>query len=141
MANLNLLPYENRGKKDLIMKIIFSSISRLIFSYSKFLASLIFLSTIGTFAYSVESYTYLKCDDRYYRLTGNYLESNYNVRTKKFKYKYTIHAYTENYIGIGSQKIDPSSGEYKDKNGKIICIMKKITFNDLPKLEADGKLF
>lgn len=141
MANLNLLPYENRGEKGLIMNIIFSSISRLIFSYSKFLASLIFLSTIGTFAHSTEAYTYLKCDDRYYRLNGNYLESNYNVRTKKFKYKYTIHTYTENYIGIGSQKIDRSSGEYKDKKGKIICIMKKITFNDLPKLEADGKLF
>ena len=88
MANLNLLPYENRGEKDLIMNIIFSSISRLIFSYSKFLASLIFLSTIGTFAHSTETYTYLKCDDRYYRLTGNYLESNYNVRTKKFTYKH-----------------------------------------------------
>ena len=141
MANLNLLPYENRGEKGLIMNIIFSSISRLIFSYSKFLASLIFLSTIGTFAHSTEAYTYLKCDDRYYRLNGNYLESNYNVRTKKFKYKYTIHTYTENYIRVGSQKIDRNSGEYKDKNGKIICIMKKITFNDLPKLEADGKLF
>ena len=141
MANLNLLPYENRGEKDLIMDIIFSSISRLIFSYSKFLASLIFLSTIGTFAHSTEAYTYLKCDDRYYRLNGNYLESNYNVRTKKFKYKYTIHTYTENYIGIGSQKIDRSSGEYKDKNGKIICIMKKISFKDLPQLEDEGKLF
>ena len=86
------------------MKIIFSSISRLIFSYSKFLASLIFLSTIGTFAHSAEAYTYLKCDDRYYRLTGEYLESNYNVRTKKFKYIYIIHAYTENYIKLDIKK-------------------------------------
>lgn len=141
MANLNFLPYENRGEKDSIMKIIFSSISRLIFSYSKFLASLIFLSTLGTFAHGAEAYTYLKCDDRYYRLTGDYLESNYNVRTKKFTYKHIIHAYTENYIKIGYQKIDRNSGEYKDKNGKIICIMKKITFKDLPQLEDEGKLF
>ena len=123
------------------MKLIFSSISRLIFSYSKFLASLVFFSSIGTFAYSAEAYTYLKCDDRYYRLTGTYLDSNYNVRTKKFKNSYKIYAYTENYISAGYQKIDRNSGEYKDKNGKVICIMKKITFKDLPQLEAEGKLF
>ena len=123
------------------MKIIFSSISRLIFSYSKFLASLVFLTSIGTFAHTAEIYTYLKCDDRYYRLTGTYLESNYNVRTKKFKYKNIIHAYTENYILVGSNEIDRNSGKYKDKNGKIICIMQKITFKDLPELNAEGKLF
>ena len=72
------------------MKLIFSSISRLIFSYSKFLASLVFFSSIGTFAHSADAYTYLKCDDRYYRLTGTYLDSNYNVRTKKFEYFDTI---------------------------------------------------
>ena len=123
------------------MKLIFSSISRLIFSYSKFLASLIFLSSIGTFVHSAEAYTYLKCDDRYYRLSGTYLDSNYNVRTKKFKNSYKIYAYTENYISVGYQKIDRNSGEYKDKNGKVVCVMKKITFKDLPQLEAKGKLF
>ena len=123
------------------MKLIFSSISRLIFSYSKFLASLIFLSSIGTFAHSAEVYTYLKCNDRYYRLSGTYLNSNYNIRTKKFTNSFKIHAYTENYISAGYQKIDRNTGEYKDKNGKIICIMKKITFNDLPKLNTEGKLF
>ncbi len=123
------------------MKLIFSSISRLIFSYSKFLASLIFLSSIGTFAHSAEVYTYLKCNDRYYRLSGTYLNSNYNIRTKKFTNSFKIHAYTENYISAGYQKIDRNTGEYKDQNGKIICIMKKITFNDLPKLDTEGKLF
>mgnify|MGYP001242430503 FL=1 len=123
------------------MKSIFSSISRLIFTYSKFLVNLIFLSSIGTFVHSAEAYTYLKCDDRYYRLSGTYLDSNYNVRTKKFKNSYKIYAYTENYISVGYQKIDRNSGEYKDKNGKIICVMKKITFNDLPKLDTEGKLF
>ena len=94
-----------------------------------------------SFAHTAEVYTYLKCDDRYYRLTGTYLESNYNVRTKKFKFKYIIHAYTENYISVGYQKIDRNTGQYKDKNGKIICIMKKITFKDLPQLDASEKLF
>ena len=123
------------------MKLIFSSISRLIFSYSKFLASLIFFSSIGTFAHSTEAYTYLKCNEKYYKLTGDYLKSNYNVRTKKFKYKFIIDAYTENYISVGYQKIDRNTGAYKDKNGKVICIMKKITFSDLPKLDTEGKLF
>ena len=58
-----------------------------------------------------------------------------------FKNSYKIYAYTENYISAGYQKIDRNSGEYKDKNGKVICIMKKITFKDLPQLEAKGKLF
>tara|TARA_X000000368_G_C22746730_1_gene586446 strand:+ start:152 stop:523 length:372 start_codon:yes stop_codon:yes gene_type:complete len=123
------------------MKLIFSSISRLFFSYSKFLASLVFLSSIGTFAYSAEAYTYLKCDDRYYKLSGTYLRSNYNVRTKKFKYKVKIYAYTKDYIKFGYNKINRNTGEYKDKNGKVVCIMKKIAFKDLPQLEAEGKLF
>ena len=123
------------------MKLIFSSISRLIFSYSKFLASLIFFSSIGTFAHSTEAYTYLKCNEKYYKLTGDYLKSNYNVRTKKFKNSFKVHAYTNDYIRFGYFKIDRNTGEYKDKNGKIICIMKKITFNDLPQLKSEGKLF
>ncbi len=72
------------------MKLIFSSISRLIFSYSKFLASIVFLSTIGTFTNSSEASTHFKCDDTYYKLTNSYLDNNYNVRTKKFKYSQYI---------------------------------------------------
>ena len=66
------------------MKLIFSSISRLIFSYSKFLLTLVLLSTLGTSANSTESPSYLKCNDNYYRLTGYNLKTNNNVRTKKF---------------------------------------------------------
>ena len=123
------------------MKLIFSSISRLIFSYSKFLASLIFLSSIGTFAHSSELYTFLECNNKYYRLSGTYISSNYNVRTKKFSNSFKIYAYTSDYISFGYYSIDRNTGEYKDKNGKVICIMKKITFNDLPQLKTDGKLF
>ena len=123
------------------MKIAFSSISRLIFSYSKFLTSLFFLSSIGTLAHSSEYYTYLECNDQYYRLSGTYVHTNYNVRTKKFKNSFKVHAYTNDYIRFGYFKIDRNTGEYKDKNVKIICIMKKITFNDLPQLKSEGKLF
>tara|TARA_B100001057_G_scaffold428581_1_gene454153 strand:- start:403 stop:678 length:276 start_codon:yes stop_codon:yes gene_type:complete len=86
MANLNLLPYQNRGEKDCVMKIIFSSISRLIFSYSKFLAGLLFITTLGTNVNATDTQnTYLKCNDSYNRLDGNYLSSHHNIRTKKFK--------------------------------------------------------
>ena len=80
------------------MKIIFSSISRLIFSYSKFLAGLVLFSTIGTYAHSSEGPTYLKCKDRYYKLTGTSIQSSYNVRTKKFTYSSEIWSYTNDYI-------------------------------------------
>ena len=45
------------------MKIIFSSISRLFFSYSKFFASLVLLSGINSFAYAADQPTYLKCNE------------------------------------------------------------------------------
>jgi len=67
------------------MKIIFSSISRLIFAYSKFFTSLLILSSIGTIVHSSEGQTYLKCNDSYQKLIVTYLDSNFNVRTKKFK--------------------------------------------------------
>ena len=44
-------------------------------------------------------------------------------------------------IKFGYNKIDRNTGEFKDKNDKLICIMKKIAFNDLPQLDAEGKIF
>ena len=122
------------------MKIIFSSIFRLIFSYSKFVASLILLSSIGTFANSSETPTYLKCGENYYQLTGKVLRSNYNVRTKNFQQSRYIRSYTENFISTDYLVINRNNGELK-VNGKVICVMKKITFNELPKLNDEGKLF
>ena len=125
------------------MKLIFSSISRLIFSYSKFLASLIILSALGTGVNaSNNAFTYLKCNDNYYRLNGYYLSSNYNVRTKKFKNNWKISDYTTNHIRMmyGS-KIDRNTGEYKNSKGELICILKVISPKDLPKLNDEGKLF
>ena len=125
------------------MKLIFSSISRLFFAYSKFLASLFILSTLGTSVNaSNPEFTYLKCNDNYYRLSGNYLSSNYNVRTKKFKNHWKITDYTTNYIRIEyGGKINRNTGEYKSSNGRSICILEVINLKDLPKLNDKGKLF
>ena len=122
------------------MKLVFSSIARLFFSYSKFLAGLVLFSTIGTYAHSSEGPTYLKCKDRYYKLTGTSIQSSYNVRTKKFTYSSEIWSYTNDYIRFHGGYLDRNTGEWK-VDGKVKCVAKKITYNDLPKLNAEGKLF
>ena len=122
------------------MKIIFSSISRLLFSYSKFLASIILLSTISNNAYSSDLPTYLKCNNNYYKLSGITLGSNYNVRTKKFRDLDYIRKYNENFILTDYFSINRNNGQLKI-NEKLICIVKKISFNDLPNLNDEGKLF
>jgi len=122
------------------MKIIFSSISRLIFAYSKFFAGIVLFSSIGTIVHSSEGPTYLKCNDSYYRLTGFYLSSNYNVRTKKFKESDKIERYDENYISASFFTIDRNNGELSI-GGKVMCVAKKITPEELPKLKDEGKLF
>tara|TARA_B100001564_G_C20062650_1_gene412630 strand:+ start:84 stop:473 length:390 start_codon:yes stop_codon:yes gene_type:complete len=129
------------------MKIIFSSISRLFFSYSKFFASLALLSGISSFAYAADQPTYLKCNERYYKLTGLEMRSSYNVRTKKFKYSYQILSYTNDYIKLNyigmyvGWTINRNTGEFKTLKDKVACIMNKISFKDLPKLNDHGKLF
>ena len=122
------------------MKIIFSSISRLFFSYSKFLASIILLSSISNNAYSSDLPTYLKCNNDYYKLTGITLSSNYNVRTKKFREIDYIRKYNENFITTDYLLINRNNGQLKI-HGKLKCIVKKISLNDLPKLDDEGKLF
>ena len=125
------------------MKLIFSSIARLFFSYSKFLSTLVLMSTLGTTVNASEpKYTYLKCDDRYYRLSGHYLSSNYNIRTKRFKNHYNVTDYKTNYIRIQyGSIIDRNTAEYKNSKGDVICKFEVINFNDLPKLNDSGKFF
>ena len=126
---------------NVIMKIIFSSLSRLFFAYSKFILMVMMLSTFGTAVHSSEA-TYLECDDKYYRLTGTYIESNYNIRTKKFKNKQEVSSYGVNYIWLQyGSKINRNNGEYISRSGKKICILKKISFLNLPALNQEGKLF
>ena len=125
------------------MKLVFSSIARLFFSYSKFLSTLVLMSTLGTTVNASEpKYTYLKCDDRYYRLSDYYLSSNYNIRTKKFKNHYEVTDYKTNYIRIQyGSIIDRNTAEYKNSKGDLICKFEVINFEDLPKLNDSGKLF
>ena len=125
------------------MKLVISSIARLFFSYSKFLSTLVLISTLGTSVNASEpKYTYLKCDDRYYRLSGHYLSSNYNIRTKKFKNHYEVTDYKTNFIRIKyGSVIDRNTGEYKNSKGDVICQFKVIDFKDLPKVNDEGKLF
>ena len=125
------------------MKLVFSSIARLFFSYSKFLSTLVLMSTLGTTVNASEpKYTYLKCDDRYYRLSGHYLSSNYNIRTKKFKNHYNVTDYKINYIRIQyGSIIDRNTAEYKNSKGDVICKFEVINFKDLPKVNDSGKLF
>ena len=125
------------------MKLVFSSIARLFFSYSKFFSTLILISTLGTSVNASEpKFTFLKCDDRYYRLSGHYLSSNYNIRTKKFKNHYEVTDYKTNYIRIKyGYIIDRNTGEYKNSKGDLICQLKVINFKSLPKVNDKGKLF
>ena len=125
------------------MKLVFSSIARLFFSYSKFLSTLVLISTLGTSVNASEpKYTYLKCNDRYYQLSGYYLSSNYNIRTKKFKNHNEITDYKTNYIRIKyGFIIDRNSGDYKNSKGDVICQFEVINLKDLPKVNDVNKLF
>ena len=125
---------------ETFMKTMFSSVSRLFFAYSKFIVMVTMLSGLSTVAQSSEA-TYLKCNSKYYRLTGTYLESNYNIRSKKFTYKKTIFSYGENYIRFGNfERINRNNGEWTS-NGKVVRTCKKISRDELPKINQEGKLF
>jgi len=126
---------------EIFMKTIFSSISRLFFAYSKFIVMATMLSTLSTVVHSSEA-TYLECNDNYYRLTGTYFESNYNIRTKKFASKYKLYSYGVDFIHIQYRgKINRNTGEWKDSDGANVCILKKINLGELPALNQEGKLF
>ena len=103
------------------------------------------LSTIGTGvnADTNNEATYLKCENKYVRLTGVSFSTNYNVRTKKFSLHNKIHSYGNNYIifGSSSYKLNRNNGEWSDFFGKLIRTCKKISFSELPKLNSEGKLF
>jgi len=66
------------------MKKILANITRLTITYSKFLLMIIILSSSGTVSKADDAYTYLKCEARYLQLSGLYIKSNYNIRTKKY---------------------------------------------------------
>ena len=125
---------------EIFMKTMFSSISRLFFAYSKFIVMVTILSGFSTGANSSEI-AYLECDARYFKLTGTYLESNYNIRAKKFTNKSKIYSYKSDFINLGYGEINRNTGEWKDSHGDTVCILKKINRDELPKINQEGKLF
>ena len=128
------------------MKKFIVNISRITITYSKFLIMIVLLSSSGTPVKANDSITYLKCGVDYLKLTGNYISSNYNIRTKKFLNSYKIKQYGEIWIYANNYSLSPSyirlnrnTGEKNSGSSKIAC--KKINFTELPKLDDEGKKF
>ena len=71
------------------MKKILANINRLTITYSKFLLIIMALSFSGTAVRASDTYTYLNCGIEYFRLSGDYIYKNYNIRTKRFLESYS----------------------------------------------------
>ena len=122
------------------MKKFIANITRITITYSKFLIMIMLLSSSGTPVKADDAFTYLKCGTQYLRLSGVYLYKNYNIRTKKFMRDYEISKYGEVIIGAGYYTLNRDTGVFA-YNGKQRGICEKINFNELPKLDAEGKKF
>ena len=123
------------------MKKIFSNLIRIIISYSKFFLVIIALSSSGSVAKADNDMTYLKCGTKYLKFDGLYLYLNYNVRTKNFMKIYRISTCSENRIYAEGHSLNRNDGTYLGKYNKNKVNCKKINFNQLPKLNDEGKLF
>jgi len=128
------------------MKKFIANISRIIITYSKFLIMIMLLSSSGTPVKADDAYTYLKCGAQYLQLSGIYIKSNYNIRTKKFLKSYTITQYGEVWIyankGSYSRiRLNRDRGEMSFSSDGLKYLCKKISFNELPKLDEEGKKF
>ena len=128
------------------MKKFRANISRITITYSKFLIMIMYLSSSGTPVKADDAFTYLKCGTQYLQLSGIYIKSNYNIRTKKFLKTYTITQYGEVWIyankgSYSSIRLNRDTGEmsFSSDGPKHLC--KKISFNELPKLDEEGKKF
>ena len=132
------------------MKKFIANISRIAITYSKFLLMIMVLSSSGTVAKADDAYTYLKCRAKYLQLTGHYIKSNYNIRTKKFLDSYTITKYGETWITSRSYIAYPGyiylnrdTGEMSysraSDSKKYPC--KVIYYNELPRVNDEGKKF
>ena len=104
------------------------------------------LSSSGTPAKADDAFTYLKCGTQYLQLSGIYIKSNYNIRTKKFLKSYTITQYGEVWIyankgSYSSIRLNRDRGEMSFSSDGLKYLCKKISFNELPKLDQEGKKF
>ena len=132
------------------MKKFIANISRIAITYSKFLLMVMVLNSSGTAAKADDAYTYLKCGAKYLQLSGNYIKSNYNIRTKKFLDSYTIKKYGETWITSRSYIAYPGyiylnrdTGEMSysraSDSKKYSC--ETIYYNELPRVNDEGKKF
>ena len=130
------------------MKKFIANIIRITITYSKFLIMVMVLSSSGTAAKADDAYTYLKCGAKYLQLSGVYIKSNYNIRTKKFLDSYRIKLYGEKWIKASSgsystiwlnrDTVEMSWGRGSDAR-KYPC--KVIYYNELPRVNDEGKKF
>ena len=132
------------------MKKFIANISRITITYSKFLIMIMLLSSSGTPAKADDAFTYLKCGTQYLQLSGIYIKSNYNIRTKKFLDSYTIKKYGETWITSRSYIAYPGyiylnrdTGEMSysraSDSKKYSCEV--IYYNELPRVNDEGKKF
>ena len=132
------------------MKKFIANIIRITITYSKFLLMVMVLSSSGTVAKADDAYTYLKCGVKYLQLSGHYIKSNYNIRTKKFLDSYTIKKYGETWITSRSYITYPAyiylnrdTGEMSysraSDSKKYSC--ETIYYNELPRVNDEGKKF
>ena len=128
------------------MKKFIANIFRITITYSKFFIMIMLLSSSDTPVKADDAFTYLKCGTRYLQLSGIYIKSNYNIRTKKFLKSYTITQYGEVWIyankGSYSRiRLNRDRGEMSFSSDGLKYLCKKISFNELPKLDEEGKKF
>ena len=122
------------------MKKFIANISRITITYSKFLIMIMLLSSSSTPVRAADALTYLKCGNHYLQLTGYYLYTNYNILAKKYMRDYKISKYGEIIIRAGYYTLNRDTGVFA-YNGKQRGICEKINFDQLPKIDAEGKKF
>ncbi len=129
------------------MKKFITNITRIVISYGKLLLMIIALSSTGASTKADEAYTYLNCGIEYLRLSGIYIKSNYNIRTKKFLDSYRIIEYGEKWIkataGYNTIWLNRDTGEMSygrsSDSRKYPC--KVIYYTELPQIDDEGKQF
>ena len=134
------------------MKKILANITRLMITYSKFLLMIMVLSSSGTIVKADDAYTYLKCGTQYLQISGIYIKSNYNIRTKKFLDLYKINEYGETWIPGRAVSLstwpndlylnrDTGEMSYSRSSSSKNYKCKVINYNELPKVNDEGKIF
>ena len=88
MANYSRFSPGSHGRKEVIMKTIIASTTRLILSYSKFGVMIFSLSLINTALKSDDNFRYLNSTSQFLKLSGVYINEQNNIRNKKLINKY-----------------------------------------------------